>query len=66
MNELIFLGRRHLEVNIKKYTGFYNQFRNHQGVDIELLTPREFTNAGPIEGQSELGGMLNFYCRKAA
>jgi putative transposase len=66
LNELILLGRRHLEVSIEKYTSFYNQFRNHQGVDNELLTPREFVKDGPIECQSELGGMLNFYYRKAA
>ncbi len=58
--------RRHLEVSIEKYTKFYNEFRNHQGVGNELLTAREFAEDGPIECQSELGGMLNFYCRKAA
>ncbi len=40
--------------------------RNHQGVDNELLTPKEFAKDGPNECQSELGGMLNFYYRKAA
>jgi putative transposase len=66
LNELILLGRRHLEVSIEKYTRFYNEFRNHQGVGNELLTGREFAEDGPIECQSELGGMLNFYHRKAA
>jgi putative transposase len=66
LNELILLGRRHLEVSIEKYTKFYNEFRNHQGVGNELLTAREFAEDGPIECRSELGGMLNFYHRKAA
>ena len=66
LNELILLGRRHLEVSIEKYTKFYNEFRNHQGVGNELLTAREFAEDGPIECQSELGGTLNFYYRKAA
>ena len=66
LNELILLGRRHLEVSIEKYTSYYNRFRNHQGFDNELVMPREFSKDGPIECQSELRGMLNFYYRKAA
>ena len=66
LNKLILLGRRHLEVSIERYTRFYNELRNHQGVGNELLTAREFAEDGPIECQSELGGMLNFYYRKAA
>ena len=66
LNELILLGRRHLEVSIEKYARFYNEFRNHQGVGNELLTAREFAEDGLIECQSELGGTLNFYYRKAA
>ena len=66
LNELILLGCRHLEVSIKKYTRFYNELPNHQGVGNEMLTPREFAKDGTIECQSELGGLLNFYYRKAA
>ena len=66
LNELIILGRKHLEVSIEKYTRFYNELRNHQGIGNELLTAREIAEDGPIECQSELGGMLNFYYRKAA
>ncbi len=65
LNELILLGRRLLEVSIENYTRFYNELRNHRGVGNELLTLREFAEDWPIECQSELGGMLNFYCRKA-
>ena len=56
LNELMLLGRRHLEESIKKYTSYYNERRNHQGVDNDLLTPREFAKDGPIKCQSELGG----------
>ena len=65
-NELTFLGRRHLQVSIEKYTKSYNEFRNHQGVGNELLTAREFAEGWQIECQSELGGTLNFQYRKAA
>ncbi len=66
LNELIVIGRRHLEISIKKYTDFYNAHSNHQGVGNELLTARELADDGPIECKSELGGMFNFYYRKAA
>ncbi len=61
LNELILLGRRHLEVSIEKYTRFYNELRNRQGVGNQLLTSREFAEDGSIGCQSELGGMLNSY-----
>ena len=66
LNESILLERRHLEVTIQSYIEFYKKRGNHQGVGNELLTPREFAGYGPIECRSELGGMLNFYYRKAA
>jgi hypothetical protein len=66
LNELILLGRRHLEVTTRIYIEFYNKRRNHQGVENKLLTPREFSEKGTIECQSDLGGMLNYYYWKAA
>jgi putative transposase len=66
LNELILLGTRHLEVTIRIYVEFYNKRRNHQGVENKLLIPREFSETGPIECQSDLGGMLNYYHRHAA
>jgi len=45
---------------------YYNERRNHQGLENKLLTLQEFTEEGAIEYQSDFGGMLNYYCRKAA
>ncbi len=66
LNQLIFLSPRHLAVTIRSYVEYYNERRNHQGVENKLLTPREFAEEGAIECQSDLGGMFNYYYRKAA
>ena len=66
LNQLIFLSPRHLEVTIRSYVKYYNERRHHQGVENKLLTPREFAEEGAIECRSDLGGMLNYYYRKAA
>ncbi len=59
------LSRRGMTIR-DPLVGKSHLIRNRQGVENELLTPKEFAKDGPIECQSELGGMLNFYYRKAA
>jgi hypothetical protein len=42
--------------------------RNHQGLENMLINPSEEMGqtGGEIECHEELGGLLKFYCRKAA
>ena len=41
-------------------------YHQDKGIGNKLLTPREFSEKGPKECQSDLGGMLNYYYREAA
>lgn len=66
LNRLIFFNRKHLELTITAYLDFYNRQRNHQGLGNKLLTPQFLPTEGEIACQKRLGGMLNYYYRKAA
>ncbi|NOY75576.1 MAG: hypothetical protein GXP32_07265 [Kiritimatiellaeota bacterium] len=45
----------------------YHSERNHQGKENKLLFPDERVhNSGAITKSSRLGGLLNFYYRKAS
>jgi putative transposase len=53
------------------YVEHYHRERNHQGVGNRLLTPAEraarpANSNAPIERRERLGGLLNFYYRRAA
>ena len=66
LNRLIFFSRKHLELTIRCYADFYNRQRNHQGLENKLLTPQFLPTEGEIACEKRLGGMLNYYYRKAA
>ena len=56
---------------MSEYVEHYHRERNHQGVGNRLLTPAERavrpTNSNaPIGRRERLGGLLNFYYRRAA
>lgn len=66
--KIIPLGERHLRKAVKEYTEHYHQERNHQGLDNELI---EKVTAGPkmdgtVACRERLGGILNYYYRRAA
>ncbi len=66
--KIIPLGERHLRKAVKEYTDHYHFERNHQGLDNELIekpTDSLDTDAA-IECRERLGGILNFYHRRAA
>jgi len=66
--QIIPLGERHLRKAVKEYTEHYHFERNHQGLDNELIEkPSDKPNMSrPVECQERLGGVLNYYCRRAA
>ena len=66
--EIIPLGERHLRNAVKEYTEHYHVERNHQGLGNELIDDRR--GAADINCEVEpcerLGGILNYYYRRAA
>jgi transposase InsO family protein len=66
--QIIPLGERHLRKAVKESTEHYHFERNHQGLDNELIEkPSDKPNMSrPVECQERLGGVLNYYCRRAA
>jgi transposase InsO family protein len=66
--KIIPLGERHLRKAVKEYTEHYHLERNHQGLDNELV---EKPIDGPcvdgvVDRRERLGGILNYYHRRAA
>jgi len=68
LNRMIFVGHVSLRRAVSEYMFHYHAERNHQGLENRLLyTPRLVpADSGPIGCHARLGGMLNFYYRKAA
>ena len=67
LDRLVPLGEAHLRRAILEYTEHYHEERNHQGLDNELIVPAKATNGvGEVARRERLGGLLSYYCRKAA
>jgi putative transposase len=77
VNRLIFVGEASLRKAVREYVCHYNEERNHQGIDNNLINPRPGTvipvgDPQAVESQEEivrtgrLGDMLNFYFKKAS
>jgi hypothetical protein len=69
LNKLIPLGERHLRHAVSEFVEHYHLERNHQGLDNRLIvTPPDSASNdnGPIVRRERLGGLLNFYHRRAA
>ena len=68
LNKLVLLGERHLRRAVGEFVEHYHLERNHQGLDSRLLTalasPR--TDHAPVARRERLGGLLNYYHRRAA
>jgi hypothetical protein len=66
--QIIPLGERHLRRAVTEYTEHYHVERNHQGIGNELIDDRRGTAdmMGGVERHERLGGMLNYYYRRAA
>ena len=61
LSRLICLGEAHLRTAASTYVDYYNQARNHQGIDNKLLTPQFLAAEGEIRCEQRLGGMLKYY-----
>ena len=66
LSRLIFFGEEHLPSAVSNFVLHYNKLRNHQGMENQLLTPQCLPVEGEIGCEERLGGLLNYYYRKAA
>ena len=71
LSKLVPLGENHLRRAVSEYVVHHHPERNHQGVDNRLLTAAEqavgpANSNAPVERRERLGGLLNFYYRRAA
>jgi len=66
--EIIPLGERHLRRAVKQYTEHYHLERNHQGLDNRLIEelPGVVDMDSAVVRHERLGGVLNYYERRAA
>jgi transposase InsO family protein len=67
LRHIIPLGERHLRTAIREFVEHYHSERNHQGLGNVIPFPSGVTPPdGRIYRHERLGGLLNFYERKAA
>ena len=68
LDHLILFGQRSLAYVLREYVAHHQQERNHQGLDNLIPFPDEQlrNNPGPITKSERLGGLLQYYYRKAA
>ncbi len=69
LSKLILFGEGSLRRALDQYLAHYHNERNHQGKGNVLLEPRPTDrvgeSSGPIDRRKRLGGLLNFYYRRA-
>jgi len=68
LDRMIFFGENSLRHAVREYLAHYHEERNHQGLENKILDPGEEVGkiAGKIECRERMGGMLQYYYRKAA
>jgi hypothetical protein len=68
LERMIFFGERSLQVAAAEFLSHFHAERNHQGLDNRLIEPGEEVGhtTGEVVCRERLGGMLRYYCRKAA
>ena len=66
--QIIPLGERHLRHAVKEYAVHYHAERNHQGLDNRRIEepPSVVDMNSAVVRQERLGGVLNYYDRRAA
>ena len=67
LNRILFLGGGSLRHALAEYVEHYNRERNHQGVGNRLVHPRPIITSVdvPVKRTPRLGGLLNYYERRA-
>jgi transposase InsO family protein len=66
LNQMIFLGRDSLVGAINEYAAHYHEERSRQGIGNALVSAAEPQSEGIVEARERLGGLLQYYYRRAA
>jgi transposase InsO family protein len=68
LDKIVPLGERHLRRAVTEFGEHYHVERNHQGLDNQLITQptKPANDNSPVLRHERLGGILNFYYRRAA
>ena len=68
LDQMIMISETSLRRVVGEFVERYNTERAHQSLENKIIEPKfdEIPNEGEIECDSRLGGMLNYYYRKAA
>ena len=68
LERMVFFGERALQTAVANFLSHYHEERNHQGLGNRLIEPGEEVGrtAGEVACRERLGGILRYYCRKAA
>ena len=68
LSHLILFGERSLRKALIQFQEHYHQERNHQGLDNARICPDpgHAVIEGRVHRRERLGGLLNYYYRKAA
>ena len=65
LDRIIPIGEGHFRRALSEFVTHYHRERNHQGLENTLIEGARVTDAGGVQRQSRLGGLLNFYRRAA-
>ena len=68
LERMILFGEESLRRAIREFVVHDHRERNHQGLDNQLIFPEsaDADLSSPIKRRQRLGGMLNYYYRRAA
>ncbi len=68
LHRLIFFGEKSLWRAVEQFVAHYHRERNHQGLENRLIEPNANVGStiGDVVCEERLGGLLKYYCRKAA
>ena len=67
LDRMIFVGQASLRRAVSEFMDHYHTERNHQGLKNRLIVAGTMqATDGEVDRHARLGGMLNFYYRKAA
>jgi putative transposase len=66
LGQMVFVGQASLDRAIADFVAHYHDERSHQGIDNEIVSGVMPQRLGQVEVSERLGGLLNYYHRRAA
>ena len=68
LSKVIWFGEDALRKGVGEFMAHYHRERNHQGLENKMIQAEQghLGATGEIQQRQRLGGLLNYYYRKAA